>query len=111
MLAQNIRPKFNADTCYILVSDGVYLRSNHSGLILKGKSLYCLLEHLVPNLNGNYTLEEITEGLDADRKRMVTNLIEKLLAHHFLKDASQDQLHTLRPTELETYSSDITFIG
>src|SRR5260370_3806131 len=81
MLAQNIRPKFNADTCYVLVSDGVYLRSNRSGLILKGKTLYRLLAHLFPNLNGNYTLEEITEGLDTNRKRMVTNLIEKLLAH------------------------------
>src|SRR2546422_10673390 len=108
ILAQNMRPKFNADTCYIPVSDGVYLRSNNSRLMLKGKSLYRLLEHLVPHLNGNSTLEEITGGLDTDRKRMVTNLIEKLFVHHFLKDTSQDQLHTLRPAELEIYSSDIT---
>ena len=110
MLAQNMRPKLNADTCYILVSDSIYLRSNNHGLILKGKSIYHLLEHLVPHLNGNATLEEITDGLDTDKKRMITNLLEKLLAHHFLKDASQDQFHTLRPAELETYSSDITFI-
>lgn len=110
ILAQNMRPKFNADTCYIPVSDGVYLRSNNSRLMLKGKSLYRLLEHLVPHLNGNSTLEEITGGLDTDRKRMVTNLIEKLFVHHFLKDTSQDQLHTLRPAELEIYSSDITFV-
>lgn len=110
MLAQNMRPKFNADTCYISVRDGVYLRSNNGRLMLKGKSLYHLVEHLVPHFNGNATLEEITEGLDTDRKRMVTNLIEKLFVHHFLKDTSQDQLHTLRPAELEIYSSDITFI-
>ncbi len=110
MLAQNMRPKFNADTCYIPVRDGVYLRSNNSRLMLKGKSLYRLLEHLVPHLNGNATLEEITEGLDTDRKRMVTNLIEKLFVHHFLQDTSQDHLHTLRPAQLESYSLDITFI-
>lgn len=110
MLAQNMRPKFNPDTCYIPVRDGVYLRSNHSGLILKGKSLYSLLEHLIANLNGNATIEEITDGLDRDRKRMVTKLIEKLLTHQFLKDVSQDQPHTLRPVELATYSTNIAFI-
>src|SRR4051794_19686114 len=105
-----MRPKFKEETYYILVRDGVFFRSNNRGLIFKGKSLYRLLEHLVPNLNGNSTLEEITDGLDIDRKRMITNLLEKLLAHHFLKDVSQDQLHTLHPAELKTYSSDITFI-
>jgi putative thiazole-containing bacteriocin maturation protein len=110
MLTQNMQPKFNADTCYIPILDGVYLRGNSHGLILKGKSLYRLLEHLVPNLNGNSTLEELTDGLDPDRKKMIINLLEKLSAHHFLKDVSQDQLHTLRPVELATYSTNITFI-
>jgi putative thiazole-containing bacteriocin maturation protein len=110
MLAQSVRPKWKADTYYIPLSHGVYLRGNNSCLILKGKSLYFLLEHLVPNLNGKATLAEITEGLDADRKRMITNLLEKLFTHNFLKDTSQDQLHTLRPVELETYITNITFI-
>lgn len=110
MLAQNMRPKFNLDTCYIPVHEGVYLRNNHSGLILKGKSLYSLLEHLIPNLNGHATIEELTDGLDTDKKRMVTKLIEKLLTHQFLKDVSQDQLHTLHPVELATYSTNITFV-
>ncbi|HEU5228976.1 MAG TPA: TOMM precursor leader peptide-binding protein [Ktedonobacteraceae bacterium] len=110
MFAHTMRPKFNADTSYIPVDDGVYLRSNSGHLTLKGKSLYRLLEHLVPLLDGNVTLEEITRGLDADRARMVTKLIEKLSAHHFLKDMSQDQPHTLRPEVLATYSSAITFI-
>ncbi len=110
MLAHTMRPKFSADTCYIPVHDGVYLRSNSGHLTLKGKSLYRLLEHLVPLLDGNATLEELTKGLDADRARMVTKLIEKLSAHRFLKDMSQAQPHTLRPEILTTYSSDITFI-
>jgi putative thiazole-containing bacteriocin maturation protein len=110
MLAQSMRPKLKADTYCLPISDGVYLRGNNNRLVLKGKSLYPLLEHLVPNLDGNVTLEEITEGLDAARKRMLTNLIEKLFAHHFLTDPSQDQLHTLRSLELETYVSNIAFI-
>jgi putative thiazole-containing bacteriocin maturation protein len=110
MVAQNTRPKFKADTYCIPVSDGVYLRGNNSRLMLKGKSLYPLLKHLVPHLNGAVTLAEITEGLDADRKRMVTNLIEKLFVNHFLQDAGQDQFQALRPDELDTYAPDITFI-
>jgi hypothetical protein len=89
------------------VSSSVYPENqgtigNNSNLLLKGKSLYSLLERLVPNLNGNATLEEITEELDADRKRMITNLLEKLFAHDFLKDISQDKHHTLHPLERET---------
>lgn len=110
MIAQSMRPKWKADTYYIPMSDGIYLRGNNSRLVLKGKSLYPLLKHLVPNLNGNITLEEITGGLDADRKRMVTNLLEKLFTHQFLQDTSQEHPHTLGPLELETYASDIAFI-
>jgi putative thiazole-containing bacteriocin maturation protein len=110
MLTQSTRPKCKADTYYVPLPDGVYLRGNNNRLVLKGKSLYPLLERLIPNLNGNVTLEELTGGLDAERKRMVVNLIEKLFAHQFLQDASQDQHHTLRPLELETYASDIAFI-
>ena len=105
-----MRPKFKADTYYIPMSDGVYLRGSNNRIFLKGKSLYRLLEHLVPYLDGKATLAELTEGLDADRKRMVTNLVEKLFIHDFLKDVSQDQLHTLSPMELETYALNIAFI-
>lgn len=110
MVAQSMRPKWKVDTCYISTPDGIYLRGNHNRLILKGKSLYALLKHLVPHLNGDITLEELTGGLDADRKRMVTNLLEKLFTHQFLRDTSQDQPHTLLPLELETYASGIAFI-
>src|SRR5258708_4598924 len=110
MLAQNIRPKFKTDIYSIPVPDGVYLRGNNSRLMLKGKSLCPLLEHLIPHLNGNATLEELTRGLDTERKRMVTNLIEKLFAHQFLKDISQDRPHTLLPEELGTYASNLAFI-
>lgn len=110
MLTQSTRPKCKADTYYVPTPDGVYLRGNNNRLFLKGKSLYPLLERLMPNLTGNITLEELTGGLDADRKRMVTNLLEKLFTHHFLQDADEDQPHTLHPLELETYASNIAFI-
>jgi putative thiazole-containing bacteriocin maturation protein len=105
-----MRPKYKGDTSFIPTADGVYLRNNTSRLLLKGKSLYTLLERLLPHLNGNVTLEELTADLDTEKKRMVTRLIEKLLTHDFLKDTSQDQPHSLRPTEQETYASEIAFL-
>lgn len=111
MLAQSTRPKRKVDIYAIPTPDGVYLRGNNSRLLLKGKSLYSLVERLVPHLNGNITLEELTAGLDANRKRMITNLIEKLFAHDFLIDTSRDQHHTLHTSERETYAANIAFIG
>ncbi|GCE22393.1 TOMM precursor leader peptide-binding protein [Dictyobacter kobayashii] len=105
-----MQPKFKSETCYIPIRSGIYLRNNHGGLWLKGESLHRLLEHLVPTLDGHATLEEITDGLDISRKKMITNLIEKLSAHRFLQDVSQDQTRDLSPLELETYSSDLAFI-
>ncbi len=110
MLTQSMRPKCKGDTYSIQTADGVYLRRNNSRLLLKGKSLYSLLEHLMPHLNGNVTLEELTTGLDAERKRMITHLIEKLFTHDFVKDTSQDQRHTLHSTLLEIYTANIAFI-
>lgn len=110
MVTQTMRPKWKKDTYYIQTPDGVYLRGNNSRLALKGKSLYKLLKHLIPHLDGTVTLEELTGGLDADRARMVTHLLEKLSTHHFLQDTSQDQPHTLRVPDLATYAPGIAFI-
>lgn len=110
MVTQTMRPKWKKDTYYIQTSDGVYLRGNNSRLALKGKSLYKLLKHLIPHLDGTVTLEELTGGLDAARARMIIHLLEKLSTHHFLQDTSQDQPHTLRVPDLDMYAPGIAFI-
>ncbi|GCE08113.1 TOMM precursor leader peptide-binding protein [Dictyobacter aurantiacus] len=111
MLVQNMHPKWRADTYFIPMPDGVYLRGNSSRLFLKGKSLFALLERLVPMLDGSVSIEELTDGLDTAKKRMITNLLEKLLAHDFLTDTSQDQPHTLRSSKLESVALDIAFLA
>jgi putative thiazole-containing bacteriocin maturation protein len=110
MFTQSTRPQLKADTHFAPLSEGVYLRRNNSRLILKGKSLYPLLEHLAPYLNGRVTLEEITAGLDTDRQRMVTRLLEKLFDRDFLHDASQSQPSALAAADLAAYAPDLTFI-
>jgi bacteriocin biosynthesis cyclodehydratase domain-containing protein len=105
-----MRPKYKEDVTFMPTSDGVYLRSSKSRLMLKGKSLYPLLKHLVPHLNGSVTLEELTAGLIPAKQRMVTQLIEKLLAHDFVRDSSQERCHTLPALEMATYATNITFL-
>ncbi len=91
-------------------ADGVYLRNNQRLFGIKGKVVYRWMERLVPYLNGHHTLEEIVEGLDPEKQAMVTNLVDILTTNQFLKDTSHDLAHTLSPTELETYASEIAFI-
>ncbi|GHO99697.1 hypothetical protein KSF_097450 [Reticulibacter mediterranei] len=105
-----MRPKFHPATSYTPLADSVYFRNHQAFLKIKGKSLFRLLEHLIPYLNGHYTLEEITRGLDTAKKTMITKFIETLLSHHFLTDVSQDLSHDLKQAELETYASNIAFI-
>ena len=104
-----MRPKLNANTVYILVPDGIYLRSNGTSLSIRGKNLDHFLE-LLPTLNGHYTLEEITQRLSPNKKTLVTKFLETLLRSGFLKDTSQDQHHALTQAVLATYASDMAFI-
>lgn len=111
MLAPTMRPEFKADVYYVAVPEGLYLRGNASRLMLKGKSLYPLLERLIPHLTGHVTLEELTRGLDASKQRMIANLLEKLFTHGFLRDASQDESALPATAELERCSANQTFLA
>ena len=104
-----MHPKLQANTTYILVPDGIYLRSNRASLSLRGKNLDQFLE-LLPNLNGSYTLDELTQEASANKKTQVMTFLKALLSSGFLKDTSEDQPHTLTQAELATYSSNIAFI-
>ncbi len=72
--------------------------------------MYRWIEKLAPYLDGQHTLEEIIDGLDQERRAMVTDLVTTLLANHFLKDTSHDLPHTLSSLELATYAPEIAFI-
>ncbi|GLV55650.1 hypothetical protein KDH_24940 [Dictyobacter sp. S3.2.2.5] len=106
-----MRPKFQSDTCYIPFEEGIYLRNNHGGLMLKGKSLYGLLQHLIPILDGGASVEEIIDGLNADQQQMIINLIDKLSAHRFLRDTELDQPLSVPLSERDAYAPDLAFIA
>jgi putative thiazole-containing bacteriocin maturation protein len=110
MIMTTMRPKLTGDTFYIPLADGVYFRNNQRAFKIKGKMIYRWMEKLAPYLEGQHTLEEITDGLDPQRRAMVTDLVTTLQANHFLKDTSHDLPHTLSALERETYAPEIAFI-
>jgi putative thiazole-containing bacteriocin maturation protein len=110
MIMTTMRPKLMGDTLYIPLADGVYFRNNQRAFKIKGKVIYRWIEQLAPYLDGQHTLEEITDGLDPERRAMVTDLVTTLLTNHFLKDTSHDLPHTLSTLERTTYAPEIAFI-
>lgn len=106
----SVRPKLNGDTFFMPVSDGVYFRNNRDTLRLKGKHIYAWVENLVPYLNGQYSLDDLIKGLDAEKQKMVAELVNILLTNHFLKDAGADLPHQLDAQELQAYAAEIAFI-
>lgn len=108
--ARGMRPKLKEDTFYIPVSDGIYLRNNRGPFTIKGKVVYRWLERLAPYLNGQYTLEEITQGLPEEKKSMINDLVTLLLVNGFIKDLTDDHPHTLSAAEERLYAPEIAFI-
>ena len=105
-----MRPKLKGDTFYIPIPDGVYIRNNQRSFKIKGKVVYRWLERLAPYLDGQYTLEEITTGLSAEKQAMINDLINLLSHNGFLKDVSSDRPHTLSEAEERLYAREIAFI-
>src|SRR5579859_1095225 len=92
------------------MSNGVYFRNTQDSFKIKGKVVYRWIESLAPYLDGEHSLAEITTGLDAEKQEMVTDLVNILLKHGFLKDLSLDLPHHLSQAERATYAAEIAFI-
>lgn len=106
-----MRPKIRGDTFYFPTAEGIFLRNNQRSYVLKGKGVSRLLDILVPYLNGQHTLDEITQNLPPGRQETVIKLITLLVNKGFFQDLSHDLPHNLTLTEQEAYAAEIAFIG
>src|SRR5579884_2997038 len=109
MLA-TMRPKLNAGIFYTPSARGVVFRNRQNSFEIRGQTIYRWVARLAPYLNGEHTLDEITQGLDPQRQVWISRLLETLQAQHCLKDVSQDHAHTLTELEQKTYASAIAEI-
>ncbi|WP_144699780.1 bacteriocin maturation protein [Fictibacillus phosphorivorans] len=103
--------KMNRDTfVYPQNNGGVYLRNNITSIQMEGNTIEQWLEKLIPMLDGNRSLEEITDGLPDPYKEQVFKIAEVLYTNGFVRDTSQDLPHQLSTAVLEKYASQIEFI-
>ena len=110
-LNSSMRLKVKRDTFYLPDPEGgVYFRNNESSFRLKGDTIYKWIETLMPMLNGEQTLGELTVGLTTPYRNRVYEIGEMLLQNGFVRNVSQDRPHQLKAKVLENYASQIEFI-
>ncbi|WP_052889346.1 TOMM precursor leader peptide-binding protein [Thermogemmatispora carboxidivorans] len=105
-----MRPRMRGDVFYFPTPEGVYLRNNQGAYHMKGKGLARLLDLLLPYLDGQHTLEEITQQAPTEHRALINRLIEVLATRGFIKDLALDRPHQLSPAEQATYAAEIAFI-
>ncbi|MFD6261951.1 hypothetical protein ACFWDK_24320 [Micromonospora chalcea] len=104
-----MRVKLRDDLMYVPVDDGVYLETGLAGTHLAGASAYGLVQRLAPHLDGSHTVQELTNGLPAAQRQLVTDLVGMLVRRGIARDLDSEPPHTLRDWELDTYRESIAF--
>jgi bacteriocin biosynthesis cyclodehydratase domain-containing protein len=106
-----VKPKWKDHVFFAPTKEGVLIKGPSGTVELRGSSLYPLLERLLPYLQGQRDLAELTAPLSPERRTMVTNLIHQLAERGFVQDLADDAPHELTQTELTTYADPIAFIA
>ncbi len=112
VLAPSMRLKVKRDTFFVPEANqnGVYFRNNLHSFRVEGDMIAQWIETLLPMLNGEHTLLELTEGLPEPHRIRVMDIAEVLFKNGFLKDMSQDQPHQLSEAIQKRYAQQIEFL-
>ncbi|MFC4077071.1 putative thiazole-containing bacteriocin maturation protein [Salinithrix halophila] len=106
-----MRLKVKGDTFYLPdPNGGVYFRNNSVSFRIEGRTIHQWVEKMIPVLNGEYTLEELTEGLPDPYRDRVYEIAETLYDNGFVRDVSQDRPHHLADTVRKKYASQMEFL-
>jgi putative thiazole-containing bacteriocin maturation protein len=110
-LKSTSRLKVKRDTFFVPdLKGGVYFRNNVNSFRLEGQTIYQWIEKLLPMLNGDQTLGDLTKGLTIPYQERVYEISELLVENGFVRDISLDQQHHLDKDILDKYASQIEFI-
>lgn len=95
-LPLSMRLKVKRDTFFLPERNkGVYFRNNLSSFRMEGSTIDQWIEKLMPMLNGEYTLGELTDGLPGPYRNRVFEIAEALFRNGFVRDVSRDRPHQL----------------
>ncbi|HVG61332.1 MAG TPA: hypothetical protein VNA24_22420 [Hyalangium sp.] len=103
-------PKLRPDVYIAPADDGAYVTVDGKRTHLKGKHLLVLLERLMPFLDGNHSLEDLTARLPADKRTFVLNLINLLVQVAALRDAAEDRQHRPDEATARTYAVSLSYL-
>jgi putative thiazole-containing bacteriocin maturation protein len=77
---------------------------------MEGTSIDMWVEKLLPMFNGEYSLADITKGLQGPYRNRVFEIADVLYRNGYVRDVSQDRPHRLTESNLKTYGSQIEFL-
>jgi putative thiazole-containing bacteriocin maturation protein len=110
-LKPSMRLKVKGDTFFLPdPSGGVHVRNNVGSLYMEGRTILQWMEKLMPVLNGEHTLEELTDGLPAPHRNRVYEIAEVLYNNGFVRDVSRDRPHQLPEGIRKRYAEQIEFL-
>jgi putative thiazole-containing bacteriocin maturation protein len=110
-LTPTMRLKIKRDTFFIPESNNaVFFRNNSSSFRMEGHSIYLWVEKLLPMFNGEYTLKDLTKGLQDSYRDRVYEIADVLYQNKYVRDVSQDRPHQLSNQVLKRHASQIEFL-
>ncbi|MGM0884144.1 MAG: putative thiazole-containing bacteriocin maturation protein [Bacillota bacterium] len=110
-LNPSMRLKVKGDTFFLPAPEGgVYFRNNMGSFRMEGTAIDQWIEKLIPVFNGEYTMEDLTDGLPDQHRERVYEIAEVLHVNGFVRDVSQDRPHQLPDEILKKYASQIEFL-
>ncbi|MGP4077364.1 bacteriocin maturation protein [Halobacillus sp. K22] len=107
----SMRLKVKKGTFFMPEPNGnVYFRNNAGSFRMEGKAIQQWVEKLVPMLNGEHSMADLTEGLSMPYRTRVYEMAEVLYTNGFLRDVSEDRHHELHPEVAAKFASQIEFL-
>lgn len=90
--------------------EGMLFQGKEDVVVIKGKSIYKWFMAIKPFLNGQISLEKITDLLNESQKQLLLKIIDPLIKANFIIDYSQIKPHNLTENEIHLYSEEIGYL-
>ncbi|OKJ13743.1 TOMM precursor leader peptide-binding protein [Kitasatospora sp. CB01950] len=81
------RPRIRRDVLYTQTPEGVLFHNAHGGFGVTAKDAYRFASLIVPHLNGQHTVAEISQGFGEHHRTMLAELVRTLYTRGFARDA------------------------
>ncbi|HEV7626959.1 MAG TPA: hypothetical protein VGO89_10695, partial [Streptomyces sp.] len=83
------RPRISRDVLFTETPEGVLFHNADGGFQLTARSAYRFATLIVPHLNGQHSVAEISEGFGEKQRAMLGELVRTLYARGFARDVPE----------------------